>query len=181
MKKISSSVIALALVLGLVGIASAQSPSSFMTSTTSTTTTGTTGTTSTTTTGTGTTTNNTLMCIPQTQTAVEGSNVYFTATGGTGTYTWSVPEITLANPTGTSLWMNYGTPGLKTVTVRSGNQVATCLVTVTSLNPGGGFPGLPNTGQGGDVTSNLLWLLVGVGIVGGVTFLSYKGLTKDNL
>lgn len=153
MKKNVLVFVAFALVLALVGFASAQTS----------------------------TTSGTLMCIPQTQTTTMGQDVFFSATGGNGTYTWSVPEITLANPVGTGLRMNYGTSGLHVVTVTSGGQSSQCLVTVLAATSPTTptYPTLPNTGEGGDVAGNLIWLLVGLGIISGVALLAYRGLVEN--
>lgn len=92
----------------------------------------------------GSTTGGTLACSPATQSATVGQSATFTATGGTGSYVWSAPELTLVNPTGSGFTVNYATTGTKTITVTSGNQSAVCTLAVSA----GTTPGLPNTGGG---------------------------------
>ena len=80
----------------------------------------------------------TLSCSPVNQTANVNQAVSFSATGGSGTYTWS----TSGNPSygnGQSFSTSYSSSGNKTVTVTSGSQAANCYVNV---NTGGGNPTL---------------------------------------
>ncbi|MCR4325336.1 MAG: hypothetical protein NUV59_00835 [Patescibacteria group bacterium] len=92
-----------------------------------------------------------LTCSPGSQSVTLGQNASFSATGGTGAYTWSSPDITITNPNGSGFVASYASTGLKTMTVSSGGVSDTCVVNV--LASGGNStppatPGLPNTGGG---------------------------------
>lgn len=91
-----------------------------------------------------------LTCSPVTQNVTLGGTIAVTATGGNGTYTWSSPDLTIANPNGSGFSANYGTVGAKTLTVTSAGLVSTCAINVLSGNvvPVPVTPGLPNTGGG---------------------------------
>ena len=90
-----------------------------------------------------------VMCSPSTQTAAVGQTVTFSATGGDGTYTWSAPEVTLANPIGLNLQVHYATPGTRNITVYSAGQSSVCSLNVTGSVLGAYTYALPNTGGGG--------------------------------
>ncbi len=98
--------------------------------------------------GTGST--NALACYPATQNVTLGQVATLSVTGGNGVYTWSSPDITIANPNGTGFSANYATIGVKTLTVTSGGLITTCAVNVLANNaivvPV--TPSLPNTGGG---------------------------------
>ena len=90
----------------------------------------------------------TLVCAPASQTAQTGQPVYFTATGGNGTFTWSAPAGSQISGSSNSFSTSYNTAGGKVVTVTSGNQTATCNVTVQApvvqnlvCNPGNQIAG----------------------------------------
>ncbi len=92
-----------------------------------------------------------LSCSPVLQATNVGQSVQFSATGGNGSYTWSSPDLTISNPTGSGFSANFGSSGTKSVVVQSGSNTATCIVnvtggTVTPFPPV--VPGLPNTGGG---------------------------------
>jgi hypothetical protein len=92
------------------------------------------------------------MCSPAVQNVTLGQTAAVTASGGTGTYVWSSPDLTIANPSGTGFSANFASVGLKNLTVASGGAVATCQVNVTAgttppVTPPV-TPGLPNTGGG---------------------------------
>ena len=70
------------------------------------------------------------------------------ATGGNGTYVWSSPDLSIANPNGSGFSASYGSIGVKTLTVTSGGLVTTCSVNVLSDPVITVTPGLPNTGGG---------------------------------
>ncbi len=94
---------------------------------------------------------NALSCFPVTQNVVLGQTATLSATGGDGTYVWSSPDISIANPNGTGFSVNYATIGVKTMTVRSAGLVTTCAINVLSngtviVPPA--TPALPNTGGG---------------------------------
>ena len=81
-----------------------------------------------------------------------GSAVTFTASGGTGTYTWSSPNLVITNPTSssTNFTATFNTPGNYVVNVVSGGSIAICNLAVTAVeapDPGPITPGLPNTGE----------------------------------
>ena len=71
-----------------------------------------------------------LVCAPVTQTVAIGQLAPMTATGGTGTYSWSAPGGTVPSGTGAAFSTAYGTSGTRAVTVTSGTQSATCTVVV---------------------------------------------------
>lgn len=93
-----------------------------------------------------------LLCSPSVQNVTLGQNATFTATGGTGTYVWSSPDLTITNPNGTGFTANYANTGLKTMSVTSGGVTDTCAVNVlgsgTTPTIPPVTPGLPNTGGG---------------------------------
>jgi hypothetical protein len=96
-------------------------------------------------------TNGTLACLPSSQSVSTGQTAYFNASGGNGSYSWIVPELSLNNPTGTGSYVTYMTPGTRTITVTSGGASATCSVTVVGNSVVPQIitvPGLPNTGGG---------------------------------
>ncbi len=74
-------------------------------------------------------------CNPNPQTTEVGKQVTFTALGGVGGYTWTSTGATPATASGASYVLSYASAGSKTVTVASGNQTATCQVTVAAVNP----------------------------------------------
>jgi len=94
-----------------------------------------------------------LTCSPASQNVVLGQTATFTATGGNGTFTWSSPDLTITNANGTGFSASYASTGLKTLTVTSGGNTATCAVNVLSnggvvVPPPVVTPGLPATGGG---------------------------------
>lgn len=96
------------------------------------------------------TSNNNLACSPSSQEVSVGQTASFSASGGNGSYFWSIPELSLSNSSGTGSYVTYSTPGTRTITVSSGGSSASCVVNVigsavTPVVPG---PGLPNTGGG---------------------------------
>lgn len=94
----------------------------------------------------------TLMCSPGVQNVTLGQTASVSATGGTGAYVWSAPDLTIANPNGTGFSANYASTGLHTLTVTSGGAAATCAINVlagtTPVPPVVTPPGLPDTGGG---------------------------------
>ncbi len=93
-----------------------------------------------------------LVCSPAVQNVVLGQTATFTATGGNGTYTWSSPDLTITNASGTGFSASYASTGLKLMTVSSQGVLATCSVNVLSnggtVTPPPVTPTLPNTGGG---------------------------------
>lgn len=72
-----------------------------------------------------------LTCSPSSQSVNINVNATMTAAGGTGTYSWTGGG-TPATGSGASFATQWSTTGLRTVTVTSGTQTATCNVDVTS-------------------------------------------------
>jgi hypothetical protein len=77
----------------------------------------------------------TLVCAPPTQTVGIGAPAAMTATGGTGTYSWSAPGGVTPSGTGAAFSTSYATAGTRTVTVTSGTQTASCTVIVPEIPP----------------------------------------------
>ncbi len=98
-------------------------------------------------------TTTTLTCAPATQNVTLGNNAAVTASGGDGTYTWSAPGLNIVNPTGTGFSANYASIGMKTITVTSAGQTASCTVNVLASSATSTptttstTPGLPSTGE----------------------------------
>jgi len=91
-----------------------------------------------------------LFCSPAVQTVRLGQTASFSANGGNGTFTWSSPDLSIANPNGSGFSASYASVGLKTLTVMSGSAVSTC---ATNVLPNFGTtvpttPGFPSTGGG---------------------------------
>ena len=96
-------------------------------------------------------TTGTLMCSPATQNVTLGQNASFSATGGNGSYTWSSPDLSITNASGSGFSANYASTGLKTMTVSSNGATATCVANVLAGNPVTTpvtTPALPDTGGG---------------------------------
>jgi len=75
-----------------------------------------------------------LDCAPASQTVGVDQDASFTATGGSGTYSWSSPGSNAPNAgTGAAYTASYPASGAKTVTITSGTQSASCAVTVDPL------------------------------------------------
>ena len=92
-------------------------------------------------------TSSVLVCSPGTQNVTLGQTANFTATGGSGAYTWSAPDLDIANANGSGFSASYASTGLKTLTVTSNGVSDTCAVNVLA----GTFtppvtPSLPATG-----------------------------------
>jgi hypothetical protein len=87
-----------------------------------------------------------LVCSPAIQNVTLGQTASVSATGGNGSYTWSSPDLTIANHNGSGFSANYASTGLKTLTVMSGGFVTSCSINV--LASGNVTPSLPNTGGG---------------------------------
>ena len=81
----------------------------------------------------GTTQGQTLTCAPANQTVAVGATANFTATGGSGTYTWDTTgDNPTKPPTGASASFTFGASGEYTVNVHSGTATASCRVSVTT-------------------------------------------------
>jgi len=90
-----------------------------------------------------------LSCYPTVQNVTLGQTATLSAAGGNGTYTWSSPDLTIANPNGSGFSANYASVGLKTLTVMSAGLITTCAINVlANVVPTPVPPGLPNTGGG---------------------------------
>ncbi len=72
-------------------------------------------------------------CSPASQTVAPNASASFSASGGTGSYTWSGGGSP-ATGSGSSFSTSYSTTGSKTVTVTSGGLTATCSVTVATAS-----------------------------------------------
>jgi len=100
---------------------------------------------------TGGATNPVLSCSPANQSVTVGTLASVSASGGTGSYSWSAPDLIISNPVGSGFSASYTSPGIKTITLRSGSQAAICNVTVVgnaTVPVPTPTPGLPNTGGG---------------------------------
>jgi hypothetical protein len=71
-----------------------------------------------------------LVCAPPTQTVAIGQAANVSATGGTGTYSWSAPGGTTPTGSGAAFGTSYAAAGSNTITVTSGAQTASCQVNV---------------------------------------------------
>jgi hypothetical protein len=92
-----------------------------------------------------------LSCSPAVQNVILGQTVAVSAFGGSGSYVWSSPDLSIINPNGSGFSANYASLGLKTLTVTSAGLVASCAVNVLAgsvVPPPIVTPGLPNTGGG---------------------------------
>lgn len=90
-----------------------------------------------------------LACSPAVQNVTLGQTASVSATGGTGTYVWSSPDLSITNPNGSGFSASYASTGLKTLTVTSGGVSDTCAINVLAGSvPPPVTPGLPNTGGG---------------------------------
>lgn len=76
-----------------------------------------------------------LVCTPASQNAQINQSVQITASGGTGTYTWSAPGSSVFTPNASKVTVAYSTSGTKKVTVTSGSQSRTCDVVVAQPAP----------------------------------------------
>lgn len=92
-----------------------------------------------------------LACSPANQTIGVGDTASFSATGGSGVYSWATPDRNYIG-IGSKLNTQLSTVGNQIITVSSNGQTATCKVNVTATAPGGTtvsstyVPKLPNTG-----------------------------------
>ena len=94
-----------------------------------------------------------LACSPAVQNVVLGQTATFAATGGNGVYTWSSPDLSITNASGSGFSASYASTGLKLMTVSSQGVLATCSVNVLSnggviVTPPVVTPALPATGGG---------------------------------
>lgn len=95
-----------------------------------------------------------LSCLPEKAAVSAGESVKINAIGGNGNYIWSSPELVINNPFGSSFIVNFATPGVKTITVRSGSLQANCFISVAQsqiqpIYPTYPIPSFPSTGGGG--------------------------------
>lgn len=74
--------------------------------------------------------NNDLNCVPSNQVVEVDETANFTATGGTGSYSWSAPQGRPSSGSGRNFDTSYDDEGIRTVTVFSGNQSDSCQVRV---------------------------------------------------
>ena len=80
-------------------------------------------------------TTGTLACSPATQNVTLGQTASFSATGGNGSYTWSSPDLSITNASGSGFSANYASTGLKTMTVSSNGATASCVTNVLAGSP----------------------------------------------
>jgi hypothetical protein len=108
-----------------------------------------------------------LSCGPALRSATPGQLVTFTASGGSGDYVWTAPNMTARS--GNQLTVFYPSAGTSSVTLTSAGQSVTCNVNILGsvLGDQTGTPGLPNTGMGGNLN-----LLLNLGVV-----LALSGIT----
>lgn len=94
-------------------------------------------------------TSSVLTCSPGTQNVILGQTANFTATGGSGAYTWTSPDLNITNASGSGFSASYAFTGLKTLTVTSNGVSDTCVVNVlaSTITPPV-TPSLPATGAG---------------------------------
>ncbi len=71
-----------------------------------------------------------LTCVPPSQTVLIGQPANLSATGGTGTYSWSTPNGAPASGNGAAFTTTYASAGTYVATVTSGSATATCQVNV---------------------------------------------------
>jgi heme exporter protein D len=116
----------------------------------------------------------TLSCGPATRSVLPSQITTFTATGGTGSYVWTAPQM--AAQSGATLSVFYPIAGSSSVTVTSGAESATCLVTILGATTPGTSPGLPNTGMGGGAL--LLNSGILLGLSGMATMIARKRISK---
>lgn len=90
-----------------------------------------------------------LICTPSSQSAGINQSVSLRVSGGSGSYSWNAPGSQNLNGRGDSVSLRYPTSGLKSITVSSAGQTATCFVQVTGGQVLAEFIELPNTGAGG--------------------------------
>jgi hypothetical protein len=95
-------------------------------------------------------TSGTLACSPATQNVTLGQTATFSATGGNGSYTWSSPDLSITNSSGSGFSASYASTGLKTMTVSSNGATASCVTNVlaSSVTTVVTTPSLPDTGGG---------------------------------
>lgn len=124
----------------------------------------------------------TLSCGPLTRSVAVGVRTTFAASGGTGSYVWTAPQMT--PQTGSTLTVYYPYAGNSSVTVTSGGQSTTCLIAITGGTSGTPSPtptpGLPNTGQGGALNTLLLNLGMVLGLSGITALFVNKKINKAN-
>ncbi len=77
---------------------------------------------------------NNLACIPQNQTANVNDLVSFSATGGSGTYSWSAYDAQISYGSSQNFSTRFNSVGFKNVTVTSNGQTATCYVNVNAIS-----------------------------------------------
>lgn len=71
-----------------------------------------------------------LVCTPASQNSLIGAIVNMSATGGTGSYTWSAPGGSTTTGSGATFGTSYPAAGFYTATVTSGGQTAQCTVAI---------------------------------------------------
>lgn len=114
-----------------------------------------------------------LICTPSSQSAGVNQSVSLRVSGGNGSYSWNAPGSQNLNGRGDSVSLRYPTSGLKTITVSSAGQTATCFVQVTGGQVLAEFIELPNTGAGGvnAIMPNIL--VIGGAVLAGLAALVF--------
>lgn len=117
----------------------------------------------------------TLTCSPARQSVRVNEIISFTATGGTGTYTWSTAQGSFQNR-GAAFSITESTPGTKTIIVTSGGEQAVCVVDVLSASASTSTPGFPNTGG---VGVNPIWYVFGALFLSFLLFAGYMRFRNE--
>ena len=76
-----------------------------------------------------------LVCLPPTQNVNPGQLASLSASGGTGSYSWSAPGGATTTGTGATFSTSYATAGTRTVQVTSGEQTVSCTVVLVTEPP----------------------------------------------
>lgn len=114
-----------------------------------------------------------LICTPASQSAGVNQSVSLNVSGGNGTYAWSAPGSQNISGRGSSVQLRYPSAGLKTITVSSAGQSATCFVQVTGGQVLAEFIEFPNTGAGGINALMPNILAIGGSVLAGIIGLVY--------
>lgn len=93
-----------------------------------------------------------LTCTPASQSVLTGQNAAMTASGGTGSYSWSAPGASATTGSGTSFATSYAAAGTHTVTLTSGSTSTTCQVVVSAPAALACAPALQSAATGQTVT-----------------------------
>ncbi len=103
---------------------------------------------------------------------VTGQDITFTATVGTGTYTWSAPGGSPNSGAGATFVTKYATTGNKTVTVTSGKSASAVVTIMSPVFDISTFQAVPSSG-GAPLTSTI-YVGTGGNIIGETTKTNYS-------